>query len=47
MKVYIVVDLFKNKPPAIIGVYKNRNDAEKNGMEKSKGWMNIIEKKVE
>ena len=43
MKVYIVIGLEKDNPPQIIGVFKNKADAEK---VKSDKWINIIEREL-
>lgn len=50
MKVYIVVELPNNKKlvPKIVGVFRNKSDAETKVYESSAtGWRNIIEKIVE
>ena len=45
MKVYIVIEL-KKEYPAILGVFKNRKDAETVAYKNPKIWTNIIEKEV-
>lgn len=47
MNVYIVIELAKDIP-TIIGVFKNKNKAEKVAYSKDrKNWTNIIEKELE
>lgn len=47
MKVYIAVELKKGYPvPVILGVFKNKKDAETEAYKDPKTWVNIIEKEV-
>ena len=49
MKVYIVIELQFKKDcthPVIMGVFKNKKDAEKLAYQNPKIWANIIEKEV-
>lgn len=48
MKVYLVVELYKNgEPPRILGAYRSKKDAEKTAYDpKAIAWRNIIPLRV-
>ena len=43
MKIYIVIEPHKDKPPQIIGVYKTKAAAEKAAYIPGAAWRNVIE----
>lgn len=49
MKVYIAIALFKEDPPMIIGVFRNKQQAENTAyaFQTTNSWVNIIEKTVQ
>lgn len=46
MKVYIVIEIGKEYP-AIVGVFKEKADAEKAAYSNSAVWCNVVEKEVQ
>lgn len=46
MKVYIVIELNKDNVPKMLGVFKNRKDAEKEAYKDGNTWRNILESVV-
>ena len=45
-KVFIVIKLYKSGQHEIIGVYANKNDAEKIAYSKKDAWYNVVEREV-
>lgn len=43
MKIYIVIELNKEKTPCIIGAFKNKTEAEKEAYKTNEFWRNIKE----